>query len=241
MPWRVGTSRRPHGPAEGRVPSAPCLSRVFSPSGPETSALEDDCGGSTRPLRRRPTCERHGHSSSRRITESFFSRGARPKVYVRTLRGLLRGEQVLWEGKPIQMLHTPGFAPPRPLEVLFIIAAGGPKGIAVTRAVGDGVFGGAMPIGGFTWSIALAFGTVLEDGEDPGAERPLAAAGHAAALWLHYGVLSTASWTRCCRSRAVSGCRPTMRSQPRVATWPCTMGTWCSSTNTIAPTSPGRC
>ena len=95
-------------------------------------------------------------------------------VYVRTLRGLLRGEQVLWEGKPIQMLHTPGFAPPRPLEVPFIIAAGGPKGIAVTRAVGDGVFGGTMPIGGFAWSIAIAFGTVLADGEDPGAERPLA-------------------------------------------------------------------
>jgi 5,10-methylenetetrahydromethanopterin reductase len=108
-------------------------------------------------------------------------------AYVRTLRGLLRGEQVLWEGKLIQMLHTPGFAPPRPLEVPFIIAAGGAKGIAVAREVGDGVFGGAMPIGGFPWSIALAFGTVLEDGEDPGAERPLAAAGHAAALWLHYG------------------------------------------------------
>jgi 5,10-methylenetetrahydromethanopterin reductase len=44
-----------------------------------------------------------------------------------------------------------------------------------------------MPMGGFAWSIALAFGTVLEDGEDPGAERPLAAAGHAAALRLHYG------------------------------------------------------
>ena len=32
-------------------------------------------------------------------------------AYVRTLRGLLRGEQVLWEGKPIQMLHTPSFVP----------------------------------------------------------------------------------------------------------------------------------
>src|SRR5215831_12264353 len=62
-------------------------------------------------------------------------------AYVRTLRGLLRGEPVAWEGKPIQMLHTPGFAPPRPLEVPFIIAAGGPKGIAVAREVGDGVAG----------------------------------------------------------------------------------------------------
>src|SRR5215831_7270610 len=98
-------------------------------------------------------------------------------AYVYTLRGLLRGEEVLWEGKPIQMLHPPGFAPPRPLEVPFIIAAGGPKGIAVAREVGDGV-AGAMPIGGFAWSIAFAFGTVLADGEEADAERPLAAAGH---------------------------------------------------------------
>jgi 5,10-methylenetetrahydromethanopterin reductase len=106
-------------------------------------------------------------------------------TYVRTLRGLLRGEPVRWEGQLIQMLHTPGFAPPRPLEVPFIIAAGGPKGIAVAHEVGDGVLS-AMPISGFAWNIALAFGTVLADGEDPGAERPLAAAGHGAAMLLHY-------------------------------------------------------
>ena len=106
-------------------------------------------------------------------------------AYVRTLRGLLRGEQVLWEGNPIQMLHTPGFVPPRPLEVPFLIAAGGPKGIAVAREVGDGIAGVRMPIGGFAWSIAFTFGTVLADGENPGAERPLAAAGHGAAVMLH--------------------------------------------------------
>jgi 5,10-methylenetetrahydromethanopterin reductase len=107
-------------------------------------------------------------------------------VYVHTLRGLLRGEEVIWEGKPIQMLHTPGFAPPQPLEVPFIIAADGPRGIVVAREVGDGVVG-TMPIGGFAWSIVLAAGTVLEDGENPGSERPLAAAGHRAAVLLHHG------------------------------------------------------
>ena len=107
-------------------------------------------------------------------------------TYVRTLRGLLRGEQVLWDGKLIEMLHTPGFVPPRPIEVPFIIAAGGPTGIAVAREVGDGV-AGAMPIGGFAWSIAFAFGTALADGEEADAKRPLAAAGHDASLMLHYG------------------------------------------------------
>ena len=46
---------------------------------------------------------------------------------------------------------------------------------------------GPVPIEGFDWSIVLAFGTVLEDGEDPGSERALAAAGHAASVQFHYG------------------------------------------------------
>ena len=107
-------------------------------------------------------------------------------AYVRTLRGLLRGEQVPWEGKPIQMLHPPDFAPARPLEVPFLIAAGGQKGLAVAREVGDGVFS-SRPYSGWAWNIVLLAGTVLEDGEDPDTTRPLAAAGHGAAVRLHAG------------------------------------------------------
>jgi 5,10-methylenetetrahydromethanopterin reductase len=106
--------------------------------------------------------------------------------YVRALQGLLRGEQVSWDGATIQMLHSDGFAPERPIRVPFVIGAGGPKGIAVAKELGDGVFG-ATPIEGFGWSIVLTYGTVLEEGEDAGSERALAAAGHAAAVRLHYG------------------------------------------------------
>ena len=105
--------------------------------------------------------------------------------YVRTLQGLLRGETVTWDGARISMLHSPGFAPPRPIEVPFVIGAAGPKGVAVAQELGDGVFG-AQPIEGFDWSIALTFGTVLDDGEDPGGERAMAAAGHAGSTFLHY-------------------------------------------------------
>ena len=85
---------------------------------------------------------------------------------------------------PIRMMQWPGFGPARPIDVPFVIAAGGPKGIAVAEELGDGVFG-ATPIPGFAWSTLLAYGTVLDAGEDPGSDRALAAAGHAGALMMH--------------------------------------------------------
>jgi 5,10-methylenetetrahydromethanopterin reductase len=107
--------------------------------------------------------------------------------YVRTVQALLRGEQVEWEGALIEMLQVEGFGPPRPIEVPFLVGAAGPKGIAVAREVADGVFGAPLPIPGFDWSAALTFGTVLEDGEDPGSARAVAAAGHAAGVVMHFG------------------------------------------------------
>jgi 5,10-methylenetetrahydromethanopterin reductase len=112
---------------------------------------------------------------------------ARVREYVLVVHALLRGERVPWEGAQIQMLHTSGCGPARPLEVPFVIAAAGPKGIAVAHEVGDAAFGAPMPIPGFDWSVALTFGTVLRDGEDPASDRVRAAAGHAAAVVYHFG------------------------------------------------------
>jgi 5,10-methylenetetrahydromethanopterin reductase len=105
--------------------------------------------------------------------------------YVRTLKALLRGEKVDWDGAVIQMLHSENLSPPRPINVPFVIGAGGPKGVAVAHELGDGVFGG-FPIGGFEWSICLIFGTVLREGETVDSPRVDRAAGHAAAMMLHY-------------------------------------------------------
>ncbi|HEX2172273.1 MAG TPA: LLM class flavin-dependent oxidoreductase, partial [Dehalococcoidia bacterium] len=107
--------------------------------------------------------------------------------YITMLRGLLRGEQVEWEGAVMQMLHPPGYAVARPLEVPILVGAGGPKGFAVARAVGDGVItvGPIPPQGEFAWAAQFWAGTVLEPGEDPGSERVLAAAGHVAGLTYH--------------------------------------------------------
>jgi len=108
--------------------------------------------------------------------------------YVRVLQALLRGEQAEWEGRTVQMLHPDGYGAARPIDVPFIVGAAGPKGIAAARELGAGVFGAPMPIGGFATSVVLTFGTVLEPGEDPGSERVLAAAGHAAPVTFHFAL-----------------------------------------------------
>jgi 5,10-methylenetetrahydromethanopterin reductase len=97
--------------------------------------------------------------------------------YVEQLRALLRGEPVDVDGAFVQMLHADEHAPKRPIATPIVVGANGPKGMAVARDLGDGV----MTIGtgepSFDWCAALAFGTVLDDGEDPGSPRALAAAG----------------------------------------------------------------
>lgn len=107
--------------------------------------------------------------------------------YARALRGLLRGEIVDWEGVPIQMIYPTGFGQ-GPMEIELLFAVAGPKGEAAAREVADGVFGGMFPVPGFERSPTLTFGTVLDDGEDPGSDRVLAAAGHLAAVSAHWGI-----------------------------------------------------
>src|SRR5919112_3127791 len=60
--------------------------------------------------------------------------------YIRAYRGLLRGETIEWEGARMKMLHPPGHAAPRPVEVPISIGALGPKGAAVARELGDGLY-----------------------------------------------------------------------------------------------------
>jgi len=107
------------------------------------------------------------------------------REYVTVLKALLRGERIEWEGGVLEMIHPEGYGPARPIDVPFIFAAGGPKGIAVANELGDGVLAAFMPIPGFRWSVVLTVGTVLDEGEDPGSARALAAAGHGAAVAFH--------------------------------------------------------
>src|SRR6266511_5854131 len=93
--------------------------------------------------------------------------------YVRSLRALLRGEQVEVDGAVVQLIPPAGFLPAPPVGVPILVAANGPKGLRVAGELGDGVMtiGSGQP--DFDWCAVLAFGTVLDDGEPPSSERAL--------------------------------------------------------------------
>ena len=99
-------------------------------------------------------------------------------TYVRRVQGLLRGDDVEVDGAIVAMIHGEGQAPARPIDVPWLIGAGGPKGFAAARELGAGVFT-TVPAPGFEHSALLSFGTVLDDGEDvesPRVSRPRARA-----------------------------------------------------------------
>jgi len=104
-----------------------------------------------------------------------FTLGKRPMPwrqvadYVRCLKALLAGETGEWDGAKVRMLHPPGFGAKRPVDVPILIGADGPKGLAVAAELGDGVFSAAVPqpdaVQVADWRALLAFGTVLDEGE----------------------------------------------------------------------------
>ena len=109
-------------------------------------------------------------------------------AYIRAYRGLLRGETIEWEGARMRMLHPPGHAAPRPIEVPVLISALGPKGAAVARELADALYA-TLTLPEFAREFSevsyLFWGTVLDEGEDPGSERVRAAGGPGLALAYH--------------------------------------------------------
>jgi 5,10-methylenetetrahydromethanopterin reductase len=106
-------------------------------------------------------------------------------AYLRALRGLLRGEVVRVEGRAQQMRHPPGYGAPRPLATPLLVAADGPKGVAVARELADGVMSSDVPPAGLAWRSLVRMGTVLEPGEAPGSARALEAVGPGLAMLYH--------------------------------------------------------
>jgi 5,10-methylenetetrahydromethanopterin reductase len=120
--------------------------------------------------------------------------GARPSTwpylrdYVQTFRGLLQGRTVDWDGGRMRMLHPPGAAPSRPIDIPVLIAALGPKGLAVAKELAAGLFsvnGETESAKDFTWAALGVHGTVLDEGEALDSPRVRAAAGPGNALAYH--------------------------------------------------------
>jgi 5,10-methylenetetrahydromethanopterin reductase len=109
-------------------------------------------------------------------------------AYVRTVRGLLCGDTVEWDGAPMRMLHPGTNAPRRPIEIPVLVSALGPKGIAVTREIADGLFsvnGDTTHAHEFTWAALGIHGTVLSEDEPLDSPRVRSAAGPGNALAYH--------------------------------------------------------
>ena len=61
----------------------------------------------------------------------------------------------------------------------------GPRGLEVAHRIGDGVMSVSVPQPGFDWSVVVVYGTVLDEGEEAGSPRALAAAGPGASVLYH--------------------------------------------------------
>ena len=124
-----------------------------------------------------------------------FSLGKRPMPwrqvaeYARCLKTLLVGETAEWDGARIRMMHSSGFGARRPITVPILIAADGPKGLAVAAELGDGVFSAAVPqpdaVNVAEWRALLAFGSVLDEGEELTSPRVVDAVAPGAVVMYH--------------------------------------------------------
>ena len=105
------------------------------------------------------------------------------------VRALLGGDTVEVEGAKVAMLHWPGQAPSRPIDVPFVVGVNGPRGLQAARSMGCGIFT-SRPRPGATYETIpsvtlLGFGTVFEPGETVNSARVLAAAGPGVAVAYH--------------------------------------------------------
>jgi 5,10-methylenetetrahydromethanopterin reductase len=115
--------------------------------------------------------------------------------YVTQVRALLRGETSEIDGAQCELIYSPGFGPPRPIDVPLLVAPAGPKGFAVAHEVADGVVLVGLPPEGESdprWltRAVLVNGTVLDPGETETSERVREAAGP----WFVTGYHATYEW-----------------------------------------------
>ncbi len=105
--------------------------------------------------------------------------------YIRDLGDLLAGKMIELDGGLTRLQHPEGYSAPMPIRIPILVAANGPKGLAVAKELGDGVMSVAAPQAGFDWSALLTLGTVLEEAEDFETPRVFEALGPGIAAMYH--------------------------------------------------------
>jgi 5,10-methylenetetrahydromethanopterin reductase len=109
--------------------------------------------------------------------------------FVEQLRCLLNGDIVTIDGARCAMLHSPGFAPARAIQVPLYLAPMGPVGTAVAQERADGVIlttvGTSAPESHWDPVALLINGTILDDHESATSPRVLEALGAQYATMLH--------------------------------------------------------
>jgi 5,10-methylenetetrahydromethanopterin reductase len=105
------------------------------------------------------------------------------------IRRLLAGDTVEIDGAAARMLHWPGQAPNRPIEVPFVLGVNGPKGLETAAAMRCGVITSRpRPDAAYDSSldvILLGFGTILEQDETLTSPRVINTAGPGAMVSYH--------------------------------------------------------
>ena len=97
--------------------------------------------------------------------------------YVIALRGLLRGEEVSYQGVKLKMMQDPEDIVESVKDVPLLLASEGPKTLAIAEEHCDGVLSLWAPKPEQDWSAIIVNGTVVED-DDPNADAHVMA--HAA-------------------------------------------------------------
>lgn len=105
------------------------------------------------------------------------------------IRALLRGEEIDVDGAPVRMLHWPGQAVDRPIEVPWIMGVNGPRGLQAAADSGCGVFTSRpradADYSGIDDVMLLGFGTIMEEDETVDSPRVIATAGPGVAVAYH--------------------------------------------------------
>lgn len=104
-------------------------------------------------------------------------------------QALLRGEIVEVDGRAAKMLHWPGQAVERPIDVPWILGVNGPRGLAAAAEMGCGVFTSRprpdADYAGIDDVILLGFGTILDDDETIESQRVMDTVGPGVSVAYH--------------------------------------------------------